>query len=317
MSLAQAVSDPITMSGRTLHTMLDTMLDTMTVYLERLNRTFGSIARTARRGTAALLAGVACVGASADEPARSTDDVAKPFKQSIEGTVVSFEMVPLPAGTVTIDGQDIEVGPVWIGRTEVTWDAFDVYMLGLDEPADAGGVDAVARPSKPYISMDRGFGHGGYPVISISYHSAQTFCAWLSKKTGRTYRLPTEAEWRHACTLGGVDESTADEHAWHFGNARFTTHPVGKKAADAVGLHDLHGNAGEWCTGVDGAPVTMGGTYRSDADELGCASRVPPSDAWNASDPQIPKSIWWLADGGFIGFRLVCEPAAPEAGATE
>ena len=96
-----------------------------------------------------------------DDDARSSAVDAAPFTQSIEGTVVSFEMLPVPGGTVSIDGKDVEVGPFWMGRTEVTWDAFDVYMFGLDEPS-GGSTDAVARPSKPYISMDRGFGHAGY-----------------------------------------------------------------------------------------------------------------------------------------------------------
>ena len=74
------------------------------------------------------------------------------FTETIDGTAVQFDMMPVPGDA----GRGIE--PYWIGRTEVTWDAYDVFVFGFDEPGDD---DAVTRPSKPYISMDRGFGHAG------------------------------------------------------------------------------------------------------------------------------------------------------------
>ena len=73
----------------------------------------------------------------------------------------------------------------------------------------------------------------------------------------------------------------------------------------------MWGNAAEWVTGDGGRPLVVGGSYRDAADRAGCAAAVTPSDAWNASDPQMPKSVWWLADGGFVGFRVVCEGSDP------
>ena len=165
----------------------------------------------------------------------------------------------------------------------------------------------MARPSKPYISMDRGFGHNGHPAISMSHKGAEAFCRWLSEKTGRRYRLPTAAEWRHACASGGVSPETAAEHAWMRGNARGRTHAVASAKPDALGACDMWGNAAEWVAGDDGKPLVLGGSYRDAAERCGCAAAVTPSDDWNASDPQMPKSSWWLADGGFVGFRVVCE----------
>ena len=95
------------------------------------------------------------------------------YRESIAGTVVTFEMVPVPGGTVTLNGQSVEVKPFLIGRTEVTWDMYDVYALGLDEPKGGGGTDAVARPSQPYGAPDYGWGHAGYPAISIARPAAQ------------------------------------------------------------------------------------------------------------------------------------------------
>ena len=235
--------------------------------------------------------------------------------QQIAGTPVSIDMMPVPPGRSSTGGIDAEVGPLWISRTEVTWDAYDAFVFGLDEPqSDSSGADAVARPSKPYLLMDRGFGHAGYPAISMSYHGAQSFCQWLSRKTSRRYRLPTELEWRYACERGRVDPSALETHAWFSGNAGFRTHPVAAKRLDAAGLYDMYGNASEWCMGVDGDPLTLGGSYLDEASNLGCAARVPPSQRWNESDPQLPKSIWWLADAGFVGFRIVCDGPIPEGG---
>jgi formylglycine-generating enzyme required for sulfatase activity len=246
----------------------------------------------------------------------------EPFTQTIDGTALSFEMIPVNARWVPMIGDrglQTASGPFWIAKTELTWDLYDTFVFGLDQPEapDESGVDAITRPSKPYIAMDRGFGKAGYPVISVSYHGARAFCEWLSKKIGRTYRLPTEAEWRVACALGDIRPGAVDDHAWHKDNSDFKTHPVGKKKPGALGLHDMYGNASEWCSGGDDKPVTMGGSYRDSAEEIGCTMRVEPSDTWNASDPQIPKSVWWLADGGFVGFRIVCIPQEDEGANNE
>jgi formylglycine-generating enzyme required for sulfatase activity len=136
------------------------------------------------------------------------------------------------------------------------------------------------------------------------------YAAWLSRKTGRKYRLPTDAEWTLAARLGlgGASAPALDSLAWHAGNSGGAPHPVGAARADAHGLHDLAGNVAEWVTGADGKPVTRGGSYRDDAARVGLRGRAHQTPDWNVTDPQIPKSRWWLSDGPFVGFRLVREP---------
>jgi len=229
------------------------------------------------------------------------------YRESIAGTLVTFDMVPVPEGTVTIDGTPVKVAPFYIGKTEVTWDMYDTFTLAGD--AARGSADAVARPSRPYGAPDYGWGHAGYPAISIARTGAQAFADWLSAKTGKKYRLPTEAEWARAAQLAAPDASAPlDALAWHEGNSGGKTHPVGAKKPDALGLSDLFGNAAEWVTTADDAYVTRGGSIYTALDKIGPAARAVQEDWWNERDPQIPKSRWWLSDGPFVGFRLVREP---------
>lgn len=242
--------------------------------------------------------------------AQSTTVPFKASRESIPGTVVTFEMVQVPGGTVTVDGKAVKVEPFAIGRTEVTWDMYDVFALGLDAKGDQRpGPDAVARPSQPYGAPDHGWGHAGYPVISVTRSAALAFADWLARKTGRSYRLPTEAEWSHVAQLGAggaaLAASQRDEIAWHRGNAGARTHPVGTKKPDALGLFDLFGNAAEWVTAGDDRLVTRGGSFRDSGDAVGPAARAEQDESWTERDPQLPKSRWWLSDGPFVGFRLV------------
>jgi formylglycine-generating enzyme required for sulfatase activity len=229
------------------------------------------------------------------------------YSETLAGTVVKFEMVPVPAGTVTVDGKPLEVDSFLIGRTEVTWDMYDLYALRLDEKT-VGGADATSRPSRPYGAPDYNWGHAGYPVISVTRHAAEEFCRWLSARTGKTYRLPTEAEWLRAAELAagpGSSPQSRDPLTWHRGNANGTTHPVGARKADALGLFDLFGNAAEWVAGADDRLMTHGGSFRDPLDATGPAARTPFDPSWQERDPQLPKSRWWLSDAPFVGFRIV------------
>jgi formylglycine-generating enzyme required for sulfatase activity len=221
-----------------------------------------------------------------------------PVRDAIPGTLVEFDMVRVPAGT--------GVRAFLIGRTELLWDAYDQFMLSGPPATDRQSAHATSRPSRPYGAPDYGWGHRGFPTISVAREGAEAFCAWLSAQTGKTYRLPTEAEWNHVAALarGGLP---IDSLAWHAGNADRRAHAAGTKAPDALGLYDLFGNAAEWVTTSDGQRVTRGGSFRDAPDAVGAHARAVQSDEWNERDPQIPKSRWWLSDGPFVGFRIVRE----------
>lgn len=225
-------------------------------------------------------------------------------------------MVPVPGGTVTIGGKAYTVKPFYLARTETPWEAFDVFVASgpPSRPYDQTkfDVDAIARPSKSYILPDLGWGHHGFPAINLGFDSATMFCRWLAKETKKKYRLPTEAEWELACRLGHpgaskFDKATLDDEAWYAANSTSTTHAVGTKKPDKLGLFDMLGNVGEWAIDPDGKSLLCGGNFQDAPDAITPSSTKRWTPKWQEEDPQLPKSRWWLSDAPFAGFRLVCE----------
>ena len=207
----------------------------------------------------------------------------------------------------------------------------------LEEQPDDELWDSVTQPTAPYAAMNLGMGHGyehGLPAISMSHHAASKFCEWLSAQTGHYYRLPTEAEWEYACRAGsagaysyGNGEASLDQYAWYWNNSNDRYQKTGSKKPNKWGLRDMHGNVAEWVLDsyvpdaygkrsglptkdplviIPGAPhIVRGGSWEDDPDSLRSAARRASTPAWNRQDPQNPKSIWYLTDGGMIGFRVV------------
>lgn len=233
-----------------------------------------------------------------------------PYTDTIPGTRVKWEMVPVPGGTVSVPGDSglvsVSVPEFWMGKTEVPWEMFDVFYLKLDVPRSSRtGVDASTRPSKPYGAPDRGFGHRGWPAISLTHGAAVRFAAWLSERTGKKYAVASDAQWQRAADLAG---DASDSVAWTRANSGARTHKVATSSPDLLGLHDLYGNAGEWVTGLDGTGWLRGGTFEDPPDSVTSESRTLQQPSWNQTDPQVPKSRWWLSDGPFAGFRIVRIP---------
>ena len=100
------------------------------------------------------------------------------------------------------------------------------------------------------IRDDEGWGRGNRPVINVSWHDARTYASWLSRKTSKTWRLPTEAEWEYAARAGSQKRfafgNQLTSKQANFGGLTERTSEVGKSIANRFGLHDMHGNVTEW-----------------------------------------------------------------------
>ncbi|NQU23648.1 MAG: formylglycine-generating enzyme family protein, partial [Candidatus Nealsonbacteria bacterium] len=168
------------------------------------------------------------------------------------------------------------------------------------------------------------------------------YCKWLSAKTGRFYRLPTEAEWEYACRAGtttafsfGDNTDDLDDYAWHYDNADDKYHKVGEKKPNPWGLYDMHGNVMEWvldqyvvdfykqfegkttlrpiATAVEEYPrVARGGSFWDDPEELRSTARRASHPDWKDQDPQIPRSIWYQTQPWCPGFRVVRPLKVPD-----
>lgn len=128
------------------------------------------------------------------------------------------------------------------------------------------------------------------PVEQVSWDDAQAFVSKLSEKTGKKYRLPSEAEWEYAARAGsqtnysfGDKENELRRYAWFIGNAGHKTHPVGEKVANAFGLHDMHGNVWEWtedCWNSNYAGAPGDGSAWTAGN---CSLRVVRGGSWGSS----------------------------------
>lgn len=301
-------------------------------------------------GQAALAGLIGHSGAVAQEAPQTGDRLA----QAIPGTSVTFEMAYVAGGAYRLGSQETETGrdddegperrvrlsPFWIGVHEVTDEEFSLFRhRDRDSEATAISgrrldVDAVSRPSPPYEDPAHGLDKGRHPATGMTQWAALQYARWLSEKTGRLYRLPTETEWEVACRAGTAgptpetrDAIALDEIAWHVDNSAETHHAVGEKASNAWSVHDMLGNVAEWTLDEyrsdfyssleDGAldpwarpqrsrPRTVRGGAFDDAPEaLRCADRLESTLRWKRRDPQIPKSRWWNTDSPHVGFRLV------------
>lgn len=233
------------------------------------------------------------------------------------------ETLPVPGTTQTHDLVRISgapgLRPFSIGAREVTWFEYNQYA-----EVAAQKVDGVTRPTigKAYFGdagVPQEFLRDTRPATNVRWHGALGYCEWLSRKTGRYYRLPTEKEWEFAARAGepGAAPAALDDVAWHDGNSGKQTHDVGGKKPNAFGLYDTLGNVWEYCleTGPAGfVPALRGGSWTAKAANLGFASRRTIPEDWFSADCHLPRSVWWLVSNrSEQGFRVLCVVGAADA----
>ena len=191
--------------------------------------------------------------------------------------------------------------PFAVSTFEVTFNAWDACVK----------VGGCARVS------DGDYGRGKQPVINVTWHEARQYVAWLSRMTGRAYRLLSESEWEYAARAGtqttywwGNDIDGGKANCMGCGSPWDNKRPapVGSFAANAFGLHDMHGNVWEWvedCYQEDYSGAPADGAARTSAE---CSRRVMRGGAWNNSAWNLRSTIRLknspVNRGDDLGFRV-------------
>ena len=225
------------------------------------------------------------------------------------------EMVVIPAGHFQMGcvsgincGSDekpvheVKIASFALSKYEVTFEEYDAF------------TDATGRER----ADDRGWGRGQRPVINVSWYDAMAYAAWLSKQTGKTYRLPSEAEWEYAARAGtttkyswgneiGINRANCDGCGSQWDDKM--TAPVGSFEANSWGLYDMHGNVWEWVQdcwnkNYEGAPAD--GSAWTPGD---CSGRVLRGGSWYTDPGSLRSAIRFSYTTGFrfsgFGFRVL------------
>lgn len=241
-------------------------------------------------------------GASSSEPKVMFTEPAKvsefsSFTEYIPNSSVSFRMLAIPGGRFRIGSpeneayrdddegppREVELSPFFMAEVEVTWDeylAFYAQTSAEGRTTDTEGIravrptdaDAISGATPPYGQPDQGWGLGQRPAISFTFHAAETYCKWLTKVTGKTYRLPTEAEWEYACRAGSAtpyffpgdpekfqksglkarlsknDTAVISSYIVYKENSNDRTQTPAKVKPNPFGLKNMAGNVAEFCS---------------------------------------------------------------------
>ncbi|MDR2764377.1 MAG: SUMF1/EgtB/PvdO family nonheme iron enzyme [Tannerella sp.] len=243
--------------------------------------------------------GAGAAGSGAAKPIFSEATAVTTFADYVEqipGTSVSFRMIAIPGGTFRMGStkkepfhredespvRAVTLSPFFMAEVETTWEQFWAFYAhtmseGRTPPEKVyannsnPNVDVISGPTPPFGFPDQGWGFGDRPAITMTHYAAETFCQWLSKKTGKKYRLPTEAEWEYAARGGtetpyffsGSPKDFSDQGFWrkffaaktdsisayviYAKNSRNKTQEPAVVKANLFGLKNMLGNVMEYC----------------------------------------------------------------------
>jgi formylglycine-generating enzyme required for sulfatase activity len=250
------------------------------------------------------------------------------YTEQIPGTPITFNMVAIPGGTFKMGStpkenfhkedespvREVTISPFFMAEIEATWEQFwAFYSNTMSEgrtPPEAvyannsnPNVDAISGPTPPFGLPNQGWGDGNRPAITMTHYAAETFCQWLSKKTGKKYRLPTEAEWEYAVRGGtetpyffeGKPKDYSDEgfmrkffsaktaiisdYVIYSKNSKNRTQEPDLVKPNPFGLKNMLGNVLEYC---------------SDKYD----PRAYEKTDEKVTDPQVKEGIDWVVRGG-------------------
>ncbi|MEM9885319.1 MAG: SUMF1/EgtB/PvdO family nonheme iron enzyme [Bacteroidota bacterium] len=243
---------------------------------------------------------------------------------AIEDTAVPIpEMVSIKGGIFTMgceDGRDtdcdedekpahqVQIKDFSIGKYEVTNLQYAYFLNDYGSDEVKSGKYAGQSMIKAYkwgvAQVDGKWqavkGYEGHPVVYVSWYGANEYAKWLSQKTVEKYRLPTEAEWEYAARGGQKSQGFlyagskyVGEVAWHYINSEGSTHKVGTKKANELGLYDMSGNVYEWCSDCwydDYKNASKNGTSWLDVNKVDCSRRVLRGGSWDVINTRDLRS---------------------------
>ena len=265
-----------------------------------------------------VLVALAALGSFTVATAQESKDVggktkSPPRELTVDlGKGVKLEMVLIPAGEFLMGSAESDdnawscekprhrvriTKPFYLGQYPVTLGEFLTFYrdanykmeMERDGQEDYGHEEKGAfvksasfRPWAPGWKVEM-----NHPVVWVTWNDATAFCEWLSRKEGKTYRLPTEAEWEYACRAGsttrysfGDSQNDLGDYAWYGSKGGIGTHSVGGKRRNAWGLYDMHGNVWQWCADWFDSNYYAGSPEDDPKGPDSGASRVSRGGSW-------------------------------------
>ena len=250
------------------------------------------------------------------------------YVEQIPGTSVWFKMIAIPGGMFRMGSaskepfhkdnespvRTVTLSPFFMAEVETTWEQYwafygNTMSEGRTPPEKVyannsdPNVDAISGPTPPFGFPDQGWGFGARPAITMTHYAAETFCQWLSKKTGKKYRLPTEAEWEYAARgntetpyfFSGNPKDFSDQGFWRkFFSAK----------TDSISAYVIYGKNSDNKTQEPSAvkPNPFGLKNMLGNVMEYCADRYDPEayskSGENVTNPLVTEGEEWVVRGG-------------------
>ncbi len=251
------------------------------------------------------------------------------YTEQVPGTPLSFNMIALKGGTFMMGSpekepfrnsdespqHEVELSPFFMAEVETTWDLFWAFYAetmseGRTPPEtvyqnnrDAIGVDGISGPTPPFGYPDQGWGQGDRPAITRTHYAAETFCQWLSAKTGKKYRLPTEAEWEYAARGGSESAYVFPGSPKHFSDQGFMR-SIFKAKTDSISAYVVYDKNSDGRTQLPsvvlpnpfGLKNMLGNVMEYTADKYDPGAYTKRSGV--TRDPLVTEGEEWVVRGG-------------------
>jgi formylglycine-generating enzyme required for sulfatase activity len=235
---------------------------------------------------------------------------------------------------------EVNINEFWMGETEVSWNEYQLFMKETGREGRSEDqinaiknnleIDGITGPTPPYGNPGQGWGKGDKPAITMTHYAAQIYCEWLSQKTGKKYRLPTEAEWEYACRAGtegayffdgepadyseykfwnqifGSDTSIINSYIIYKRNSNSQTHKPSSVKSNPFGLKNMLGNVKEFCMDYytvdiyknykDGISNPKGPEQGEQSVIRGGSYRSDPAELRVAARDKTNEKAWLITD---------------------